>query len=564
MNHQGSFPPRVKLSGESVASTGLSVVYEPATDDPLIDIIMVHGLKGHPYKAWRYNQAHNRAEAQQKPEHQSGISKSNFPKKSDAGENFKAWVKGPSRENNQDSVFTGPNSTKNPISTENTSQTFWPADVLPDVCKKARIITFGYDTKVTKYTSGPTNMNNILSHGKDFWRERVQERPLIFLAHSLGGILVKEILALSSTAGTVALRETVKYTAAIIFLGTSHRGSPGLSTIGERSRTILNGMRLQKTAIILDNLRLENNDLQRAHEAFTRLWRQYNLRVKTFQEGFGLFGINLGVSGRKMVPDTSSMIGDPREHAETLQPNVFCVHREIGINEGGFTKHELYVKWMHCFCELFCQRLRPASGTFRSWITSFFALPTVVIYQKIPVNIPFTSNKKLEISFTERLKSYPPNALDDLDDAAERRQAELWRRLVHLPIFNCLRVGMSFRHFPHVSITGCVELELPNGGDILNYITHRFEARISPNDNDWKKELTTLINLNSQGVFLWVVLVLNKVLEQYDKGVSLESLKELIHDTPEELEDYMQSEKTVVTKMFQWAIAAARPLRLDE
>ncbi|KAH6964772.1 hypothetical protein EDB82DRAFT_560511 [Fusarium venenatum] len=243
---------------------------------------MVHGLKGHPYKAWRYNQAHNRAEAQQKPEHQSGISKSNFPKKSDAGENFKAWVKGPSRENNQDSVFTGPNSTKNPISTENTSQTFWPADVLPDVCKKARIITFGYDTK---------------------------------------------ILALSSTAGTVALRETVKYTAAIIFLGTSHRGSPGLSTIGERSRTILNGMRLQKTAIILDNLRLENNDLQRAHEAFTRLWRQYNLRVKTFQEGFGLFGINLGVSGRKMVPDTSSMIGDPREHAETLQPNVFCVSK---------------------------------------------------------------------------------------------------------------------------------------------------------------------------------------------------------------------------------------------
>jgi hypothetical protein len=74
---------------------------------------------------------------------------------------------------------------------------FRPADLLPEVCENARILTFGYDTKVPKYTSGPTNMNSILSHGKDFLfslgRHVVPGRPLIFIAHSLGGILVKEV-----------------------------------------------------------------------------------------------------------------------------------------------------------------------------------------------------------------------------------------------------------------------------------------------------------------------------------------------------------------------------------
>jgi hypothetical protein len=74
---------------------------------------------------------------------------------------------------------------------------FWPADLLPKECPGARILVYGYDTKVTKYLKGSTNKSSILSHSKDMLyalsRERKLDRPLIIVAHSLGGIIVKEV-----------------------------------------------------------------------------------------------------------------------------------------------------------------------------------------------------------------------------------------------------------------------------------------------------------------------------------------------------------------------------------
>jgi hypothetical protein len=75
--------------------------------------------------------------------------------------------------------------------------TYWPRDLLALDIDDVRILTYGYDSHITKgYSSA--NKNNIFAHAKDLLfalqREKPRRRRLIFIAHSLGGILVKEVL----------------------------------------------------------------------------------------------------------------------------------------------------------------------------------------------------------------------------------------------------------------------------------------------------------------------------------------------------------------------------------
>ena len=88
---------------------------------------------------------------------------------------------------------------------------FWPGDLLPAKCPNSRILTWGYDTVVAKGWAGATNKGTIFSHAKDLLfalkRDHPPGRRIIFVAHSLGGIVVKEVgwscVALPSTYFTV-------------------------------------------------------------------------------------------------------------------------------------------------------------------------------------------------------------------------------------------------------------------------------------------------------------------------------------------------------------------------
>lgn len=146
------------------------------------------------------------------------------------------------------------------------------------------------------------------------------------------------MLALSSTSPTDELSNIVSSTAAVIFLGTPHRGSPDLSALGAWAKSVLSGLRFQTNSAILDTLGLKTTDLERSQEAFSGLWFQHGFRVKTFQEGYPMTKINLGVLGNKVVPDTSSLIGDQRERAETLQANHMKMCRFSGREDPNFVK----------------------------------------------------------------------------------------------------------------------------------------------------------------------------------------------------------------------------------
>jgi hypothetical protein len=71
----------------------------------------------------------------------------------------------------------------------------WLRDFLPSQLPRARILIFGYNSNVAFQTSAAglsehaENLLNLLH----LERKGARERPLIFICHSLGGIIVKEV-----------------------------------------------------------------------------------------------------------------------------------------------------------------------------------------------------------------------------------------------------------------------------------------------------------------------------------------------------------------------------------
>ncbi|CAH0050345.1 unnamed protein product [Clonostachys solani] len=325
-----------------ILDTGISVAYEPERCSPLVDIVVVHGLHGHPYKTWIYKKdPHDQEDVLEEDE-------DNQRKKQKISHRVIPLFRGSKSENThiarQSSETHALETHVHAQGSQNgeSSCVFWPRDLLPSGCPKARVLVFGYDSKVTKYTSGATNQNSLHSHSKDLlfalMRERPAGRRLIFVAHSLGGIVVKEMLAISSSWPTSEYKDVVRSTSAVVFLGTPHRGSPDLASFGEWARSFISAFRIQTTSDILDALGMKNTDLERAQEAFSAVWQRYDFRIKTFQEGLGLRGINLGVLGNKVVPDSSSLIGDYRECAETLQANHKNMCRFFGHDDPNYRK----------------------------------------------------------------------------------------------------------------------------------------------------------------------------------------------------------------------------------
>ena len=295
-------------------------------------IVIVHGLQGHPFKTW----ASSRSTKSPPPPTAEASSSASLP-----------------RESRRDAIRRAIPGRLRRLSTMSSSQSqskpeksprravFWPGDLLPKDCPRARIMVYGYDTKISNLTGG-ANQSSVFSHGRDLLfaldRKEDQNQPLVFVAHSLGGIVVKEMLSRSSTSESQALRRIVERTAAVIFLGTPHRGSTELAALGEWARSLVSAFRIATNASILDTLGLKTSDLERVQETFSTLWHTHDFRVKTFQEGLGLTGVNLGVLGNKVVPDYSSVIGDAREHAESIHANHIEMCRFTSPDDPNYQK----------------------------------------------------------------------------------------------------------------------------------------------------------------------------------------------------------------------------------
>ena len=108
------------------------------------------------------------------------------------------------------------------------------------------------------------------------------------------------MLAYSDTAADEHLKDVVESTAAVMFLGTPHRGSKYMASVAEVVRKTASCLLMDTSSTALDALGLKTSDLERCQEAFSRLWRAHDFQVKTFQEGTGLTSFNAGSLNEKV------------------------------------------------------------------------------------------------------------------------------------------------------------------------------------------------------------------------------------------------------------------------
>jgi hypothetical protein len=180
---------------------------------------------------------------------------------------------------------------------------YWPKDLLPTDCPNARILVWGYDTIVTRGFA-PSNKSNIFAYARNLLysleRQRPNGRPIIFVAHSLGGILVKEVLRRAQHADEAEINDVVESTKAVIFLGTPHRGSDfaGLGDVARQVASTL--LRMDSNGAVIRALGLDSPELELSRESFLQQWRRYCFRVKTFQESQGFSGVRIGSLNEKV------------------------------------------------------------------------------------------------------------------------------------------------------------------------------------------------------------------------------------------------------------------------
>ena len=110
----------------------------------------------------------------------------------------------------------------------------WLKDLLPLHGLPARILSFGYTADASSFF-GKGSSDKILEHAHtlvaeleaDRDLENASRRPIIFVCHGLGGILVKKALAYSASRISKKVEHLYSIfisTYAILFMGTPHNG----------------------------------------------------------------------------------------------------------------------------------------------------------------------------------------------------------------------------------------------------------------------------------------------------------------------------------------------------
>jgi pimeloyl-ACP methyl ester carboxylesterase len=167
-------------------------------------------------------------------------------------------------------------------------------------------MTWGYDADPVRLWS-MVGGNNVRNHAKNMAsdisdrRRDCRNRPVIFITHSLGGLVCAQALLICKE-GDRKLERLVQATRGIIFMGTPHAGG-NLAQVGHRLAALLNIVRRSNPAL-LEPLRRDSSILTTIQQQFQQflLKPEVKIEVYCFFEERDVVGIGI------IVPEHSATL----------------------------------------------------------------------------------------------------------------------------------------------------------------------------------------------------------------------------------------------------------------
>lgn len=173
---------------------------------------------------------------------------------------------------------------------------YWPEDLVPSTIPNARVLTYGYDTHIRHKLGPPGSRNTIYDIAWDFLvaleaeRREERSRPIIFIVHSLGGIVVKEMLRRSSECyqSQTHLRDIYVSTIGIMFFGTPHNGADPRSFLHRIAEKVFKVVGFSVDEQIVNSLLPSSERLKELRDAFGPRAYEQKWIIHSFQEQLGL------------------------------------------------------------------------------------------------------------------------------------------------------------------------------------------------------------------------------------------------------------------------------------
>lgn len=161
------------------------------------------------------------------------------------------------------------------------------------------------------------------------------------------------------------------------------------------------------------------------------------------------------------------------------------------------------------------------------------------------------------------------DALDECDTGQVRSAVEFFEQLSQSATRENLSfsICLSSRYYPQITMQNHVEVKLDvtseHSKDIKTYLDNRFNIR-SP----LRSELQAEIENRCSGVFLWVVLVVKMLKDEFDRGATRSQLRKTLIAIPDRLDvlysSILESSDDAFRVAIRWMLFAGRALRPEE